>query len=72
MKGKNAFKFSTFQNRKSVDSGIECKRIIFHELLTDEAKGQKYAPKFPVEKTEKKREKKPQNNGNIVCIFNNS
>lgn len=49
-------------------------RIIFHELPRDEAKGQKCAPKFPVEKMEKKREreKKPQNNGNIVCIFNNS
>lgn len=29
-------------------------RIIFHELPRDEAKGQKCAPKFPVEKMEKK------------------
>lgn len=50
-------------------------RIIFHELPRDEAKGQKCALKFPAEKMEKKereREKKPPNNGNIVCIFNNS
>ena len=46
-------------------------RITFHELLKDEAKGQKCTPKFPVEKMEKKKEKKPQNNGNIVYIFNN-
>lgn len=44
--------------------------IVF-QLPKDETKRQKCIPKFLVEKMGKK-EKILQNNGNIVCIFNNS
>ena len=57
MRRKNAFKFSAFQNRKSVDSGIECKPPTYHFSWATKrwSQGQKCTPKFPVEKMEKKR-----------------